>query len=261
MDPNNTAWSNNKNRFGYNMLVKMGWNEDKGLGQKEDGIKSHIKVKIRKDNKGIGAERTVDGEREWKKGTEGLNNVLARLSRSVTPPPSTKQLNFVAAKETSISGSLSDSEKDNIGKKRKHSDISEDGDTKKEKSIGESNEPQVKKPRQVIVDGGACRPGRMLNMKNVKAKTRELSKEDMACIFGDFLIKRDSPAGDTKSKEKDEETEKKKKEKEEMEKKKEKENEESEKAMDESFKTTISTVSSKDYFKEKMKQKKLNASK
>ena len=253
MDPNNTAWSNNKNRFGYNMLVKMGWNEDKGLGQKEDGIKSHIKVKIRKDNKGIGAERTVDGEKEWKKGTEGLNNVLARLSRSVTPPPSSKQLNFVAAKETSISGSLSDSEKDKVEKKRKHSEITED---KKEEG---AEEPQVKKPRQVIINGGACRPGRMLNMKNVRAKTRELSKEDMACIFGDFLIKRDDKENEDKKKKEEKEEDKEKKEKEK--KKKEEEDRESEKAMDESFKTTTSTVSSKDYFKEKMKQKKLNASK
>lgn len=252
MDPNNTAWSNNKNRFGYNMLVKMGWNEDKGLGQNEDGIKSHIKVKIRKDNKGIGAERRVDGEKEWKKGTEGLNNVLARLSRSVTPPPSSKQLNFVAAKETSISGSLSDSEKDKV-EKRKHSEVhTEDKKDKKEEGV---EEPQVKKPRQVIINGGACRPGRMLNMKNVRAKTRELSKEDMACIFGDFLIKRDDKDNESKKDQGDKEKERKEKEK------KEEEDKKSEKAMDESFKTTTSAISTNDYFKEKMRQKKLNASK
>lgn len=254
-DPRNTAWANNKSRFGYNMLVKMGWKEDKGLGQNEDGIKSHIKVTIRKDNKGIGADRKVNGELEWKKGTEGLSNVLARLSRSATPPPQGKQLNFVAAKETSISGSLSDSEKDKAEMKRKRS--ADEEEKKEEEGIEEPETKKHKKdapaPAPAAVATGS-RPGRMLNMKNVKAKTRELSKEEMACIFGDFVVKRDEKKNEEVDKE-----DTKKKEKEEKDKKK-KEEKEKEEEVTNTFKTTVSTVSSKDYFKEKMKQKKMSAS-
>lgn len=31
-DTLNQTWKNDKSRFGYRMLQKMGWKEDKGLG-------------------------------------------------------------------------------------------------------------------------------------------------------------------------------------------------------------------------------------
>ena len=44
-----------KDAFAYTMLKKMGWEEGKGLGSKESGISTHIRVKKRED--GIGERR------------------------------------------------------------------------------------------------------------------------------------------------------------------------------------------------------------
>ena len=34
-------------------MEKMGWEEGKGLGAKEDGIREHIKIKFKDDTKGL----------------------------------------------------------------------------------------------------------------------------------------------------------------------------------------------------------------
>ena len=34
------------------MLQRMGWEEGKGLGLQEEGLKEHIKVKVKRDNRG-----------------------------------------------------------------------------------------------------------------------------------------------------------------------------------------------------------------
>lgn len=55
LDPRNTNWSNDTGRFGHQYLEKMGWKPGKGLGLVEHATTSHIKVKIKDDNKGLGA--------------------------------------------------------------------------------------------------------------------------------------------------------------------------------------------------------------
>jgi len=52
-DPNNTTWANDKSRFGFLMLKKMGWSEGVGLGKNEQGVVEAIKVKKRKEAEGI----------------------------------------------------------------------------------------------------------------------------------------------------------------------------------------------------------------
>lgn len=96
-DPRNTAWSQDKKRFGYSMLQKMGWQEGQGLGN--DGRKGSadpLKVVVRKDNRGIGAT-TQSANAETRKHTAELNEVLSRLARAATPPPPPKDENEVAA--------------------------------------------------------------------------------------------------------------------------------------------------------------------
>lgn len=44
-DPNNKNWINDKNGFGYKMLLQMGWKEGKGLGLHENGIIDNISTK------------------------------------------------------------------------------------------------------------------------------------------------------------------------------------------------------------------------
>jgi hypothetical protein len=47
--------------YGFSMLEKMGWAEGKGLGAKEDGITTHIRVKKREDGIGASSLRLVGG--------------------------------------------------------------------------------------------------------------------------------------------------------------------------------------------------------
>ena len=42
-----------KSKYGYRMLQRMGWEEGKGLGSKEEGTREHIKVKVKRDNQGM----------------------------------------------------------------------------------------------------------------------------------------------------------------------------------------------------------------
>jgi len=41
-----------KSAFGFKMIAKMGWSEGKGLGKKEDGMATHVRVKRRSDQTG-----------------------------------------------------------------------------------------------------------------------------------------------------------------------------------------------------------------
>lgn len=49
-DPNNKFWTNDKTRFGFKMLMKMGWTEGKGLGRNEQGMSTYVKA-IKNDEK------------------------------------------------------------------------------------------------------------------------------------------------------------------------------------------------------------------
>ncbi|GMM44315.1 telomerase inhibitor [Pichia kluyveri] len=55
LDPRNTNWSNNTERFGHQHLVKLGWNPGSGLGLSNNSITSHIKITVKNDNLGLGA--------------------------------------------------------------------------------------------------------------------------------------------------------------------------------------------------------------
>jgi len=56
------------NSFAAKQMAKMGWTKGTGLGKKRDGIASHIKVKKREDNIGLGVEK----ERVRELGVEGM---------------------------------------------------------------------------------------------------------------------------------------------------------------------------------------------
>eukprot|EP01051_Picozoa_sp_SAG22_P010169 SAG22_NODE_898_length_6620_cov_13.916884_3_plen_195_part_00 len=76
-DTQNQQWASNKSRFGFKMLEKMGWSEGKGLGMNEDGETSHIKLKKKSNNLGIGAE--VGQNDRWFSVTNNYNDLLAKL--------------------------------------------------------------------------------------------------------------------------------------------------------------------------------------
>lgn len=52
-DPRNEAWSRDKSKFGYVLMQKMGWNEDRGLGRHGHGMKEHIRMSKKENNLGV----------------------------------------------------------------------------------------------------------------------------------------------------------------------------------------------------------------
>lgn len=50
-----------KDSAGYRLLSAMGWREGEGLGASKQGIKSHIKVKKKFENWGVGAVSCREG--------------------------------------------------------------------------------------------------------------------------------------------------------------------------------------------------------
>ncbi|GAB7358277.1 hypothetical protein MBLNU230_g0427t1 [Neophaeotheca triangularis] len=85
-DPNNTAWSNNDANFGHRMLAKQGWKPGTLLGaenaaQKEHltaASQSHIRVMLRQDNAGLGADRKKQNAETF--GLNLFSGVLGRLN-------------------------------------------------------------------------------------------------------------------------------------------------------------------------------------
>lgn len=83
-DTLNQTWKNDKSGFGFRMLQKMGWKEDKGLGKDEDGIAISLKVKKREDGLGLGMEES-NGDKAgkgWNATATSFNAVLEALKSS-----------------------------------------------------------------------------------------------------------------------------------------------------------------------------------
>ena len=71
-------------KFAKQQLEKMGWTEGSGLGKHQDGMKTHIKVKQRAEQAGLGIEKKQAEERRkeqeqlwWK---DGLADAYAKIS-------------------------------------------------------------------------------------------------------------------------------------------------------------------------------------
>eukprot|EP00670_Eutreptiella_braarudii_P007033 CAMPEP_0174287026 /NCGR_PEP_ID=MMETSP0809-20121228/14116_1 /TAXON_ID=73025 ORGANISM="Eutreptiella gymnastica-like, Strain CCMP1594" /NCGR_SAMPLE_ID=MMETSP0809 /ASSEMBLY_ACC=CAM_ASM_000658 /LENGTH=182 /DNA_ID=CAMNT_0015383355 /DNA_START=70 /DNA_END=618 /DNA_ORIENTATION=- len=87
LDPNNTAWSKDKSRFGFLMLQKMGWQEGSGLGKEQQGMTEHIKVKKLEDGAGLGANEE-NGHMSWTIHKDAFDKVLSKLKTKTFDPAS-----------------------------------------------------------------------------------------------------------------------------------------------------------------------------
>ncbi|KAI9597855.1 G-patch domain-containing protein [Syncephalis fuscata] len=120
-DPNNLAWSNNTDKFGFKMLEKMGWAPGKGLGKDEQGVVEHLKVRLKEDQLGVGADKkTVDN---WIANSSGFDDVL-------------KRLNGGEAEESAASSSSEEKENKQVKKKMKKvkKDVSSEEEEEEEKN-------------------------------------------------------------------------------------------------------------------------------
>lgn len=86
VDPNNKHWVNDKSKFGYQMLLKMGWSEGKGLGTQEQGMTEHIVQNKMEERVGLGA--TVDTSSNWLENTSAYSQLLSSLRNKFNTSPS-----------------------------------------------------------------------------------------------------------------------------------------------------------------------------
>ncbi|KAJ1677930.1 hypothetical protein EV182_005146 [Spiromyces aspiralis] len=78
VDPRNLNWSNDKSKFGFKMLQKMGWVEGRGLGADENGMKEHIKIKTKHNNFGVGCD--LKTANNWLEHSSALDSLFSRLN-------------------------------------------------------------------------------------------------------------------------------------------------------------------------------------
>jgi Pin2-interacting protein X1 len=91
-DTLNQAWKNDKSGFGFKMLQKMGWKEDKGLGKNEEGTTAAIKVTRRDAGVGLGAkEADTAGNSAWSSKGSSFNAVLDVLKAAYAPKKDKKK--------------------------------------------------------------------------------------------------------------------------------------------------------------------------
>jgi Pin2-interacting protein X1 len=63
----------------FRLMTQMGWEEGRGLGKDQQGITSHIRVKTRKDNAGVGTDEQKKAAQNWTVNTHIFDNILKNL--------------------------------------------------------------------------------------------------------------------------------------------------------------------------------------
>ena len=63
------------------MLEKMGWQAGKGLGLNENGQTEHVKISLKQDQLGVGADKKTGDN--WLAHTDAFNDLLASLNGNV----------------------------------------------------------------------------------------------------------------------------------------------------------------------------------
>lgn len=75
----NLFWEEEKANVGLRMMQGMGWQQGSGLGARGHGMTSHIRVRQKKDNSGIGANAETRDD-SWKATQDVFNSILTRLN-------------------------------------------------------------------------------------------------------------------------------------------------------------------------------------
>eukprot|EP01112_Ceratiomyxa_fruticulosa_P024157 TRINITY_DN966_c0_g2_i1.p1 TRINITY_DN966_c0_g2~~TRINITY_DN966_c0_g2_i1.p1 ORF type:complete len:113 (-),score=15.58 TRINITY_DN966_c0_g2_i1:42-380(-) len=84
MDPNNIRWSSDKSKFGYQMLLKMGWKEGGGLGADGSGSPNFVTVSKKDDNLGVGAKHNSSDN--WLEDSASYQSILEELNKKYALP-------------------------------------------------------------------------------------------------------------------------------------------------------------------------------
>lgn len=109
IDPRNNAWANDDNKFGQKLMEKFGWEKGKGLGANEDGETQNIKVQVKNDKHGIGANN--DYSDTWLDHQDDFNSILASLNTCHSAPGSGTATPTNEESEDVVSGSMEERSK------------------------------------------------------------------------------------------------------------------------------------------------------
>ncbi|KAI9919074.1 hypothetical protein PsorP6_011673 [Peronosclerospora sorghi] len=83
----NMAWASDTSKFGFKMLVKMGWSAGKGVGKDLQGQASHVKIARRSNNLGVGCSLKQAEVQGWSETAGGFADVLKTLNESYGRKP------------------------------------------------------------------------------------------------------------------------------------------------------------------------------
>ncbi|KAF9948478.1 PIN2/TERF1-interacting telomerase inhibitor 1 [Mortierella alpina] len=146
-DPRNLHWANDTNKFGFKMMEKMGWEQGKGLGAKEDGVQEHVKVRLKENHLGVGA--TKKSSDNWLGNTDAFSKLLADLNERVENDA--KENGSKDEDKSSNSSSSSDdedSESDKKKSKKSKKDKKDKKEAKEKKSKKEKKDKKEKKSKK-----------------------------------------------------------------------------------------------------------------
>ncbi|KAE9034652.1 hypothetical protein PR001_g7694 [Phytophthora rubi] len=113
----NMAWAADTSKFGFKMLVKMGWSAGKGVGKELQGQATHVKVARRSENLGVGCSLKQAEVQGWSETAGSFADVLKTLNKSYGGSKSGSDA--ADSSDESSSGKTKKSKKDKKSKKEK----------------------------------------------------------------------------------------------------------------------------------------------
>ncbi|CEG45792.1 pin2 terf1-interacting telomerase inhibitor 1 [Plasmopara halstedii] len=174
----NMAWASDTSKFGFKMLVKMGWSAGKGVGKHLQGQATHVKVARRSENLGVGCSLKQAEVQGWAETAGGFADVLNALNNSYSCKtcPEVDRLDE------------SDSSDTCFGKKRQKSEKKKAKKAKKVKSEDESKtskkSKKSKKRKKVGIEKTTISRRLHYRRRQTNKDAKSYSAEEMAAILG-----------------------------------------------------------------------------
>lgn len=155
----NMAWAADTSKFGYKMLLKMGWSAGKGVGKDLQGDAAHVKIARRSENLGLGCSLKQAEVQGWSNTAQGFADVLKTLNKSY--------------------GDESNSDSDDEEAKKRKKKLRKEKKKKEKKDKKKKNKKESKKAAAV------ANPRRILYHKRLRNKNAQgYDAADMSAILG-----------------------------------------------------------------------------
>ncbi|KAF1328821.1 Pin2 terf1-interacting telomerase inhibitor 1, partial [Globisporangium splendens] len=161
----NMAWAADTSKFGYKMLVKMGWAAGKGVGKDLQGQATHVKIARRSENLGVGCSLKQAEVQGWSSTATSFADVLKTLNKKYG--------------DKSDSGSESDASSSSVKKKKKEKKSKKEKKAKKAKKQAKRDKKVKEEAKKTTISRRIVYHKRLRN-KNAKG----YAAEDMAGILG-----------------------------------------------------------------------------